>query len=132
MNFRDFVQAAEGHLLRHGWARNSHNGVWPMFLKGARCTFPEALTRELWQSSEFDPEVERYLIESGWRRASQGVVIGRQLFARGDTYKTLCMALIEQLKLHRLDRAAVVPPTTPEAMKKILDVTQFRLTPVSR
>lgn len=132
MNFQDFVYEAEKYLTRQGWKHCSHNGVWPVFLKGIRCSLPEALISELWASSVFDPTVESYLLDSGWIRSSQGVVVGQQIFSRGDTYKTLRMALIEQLKLHRLDRAAVAPPTTPAAMKKILDVTQFRRTPVGR
>ena len=132
MNFRDFVQAAEGHLMRQGWERNSHNGVWPTFLKGTMCAFPEALLHTFWRDSTFDPMVEQYLTASGWRRANYVVSAGSQLFARGDVYKTMYMALIEQLKLHRLDRAAVVPPTTPAEMKKIMDVTKYRQTPAAR
>ena len=132
MNYQEFVRLSEEHLVSCLWKRDGHNGVWPVFMKGTRCALPEALISELWASSSFDPIVELYLLDSGWRRSGAGVVVGQQIFVRGETYKTMRMALLEQLKIHRLDRATVAPPTTPEAMKKILDVTQFRQTPVSR
>lgn len=109
MNFRAFVMLAEKHLLKSGWARSGHNGTWLMFSKGQNVCQPigAALIHELLQDNDFQPVVEEYLEAHGWRRIRSMVVGGMWPVyhcATGDVkYKRLPAALMEQLKLHRLE-----------------------------
>lgn len=135
MNFQDFVQKAWAHLLLNGWEKVGHNGTWPMFRKGDRgvatpLPLPASILNELADDREFMPDVEAYLMERNWQRASKGAAVsqGSRLFFKPNEagYMRLEDALIRQLRLDRLDRATVAPVKTPADMKELLDVAKLR------
>lgn len=128
MKFREFVGAAEVHLRMTGWLMHGHNGVWRKYKKGGDSEskpFPAALRDELARDSVFHPSVELYLTDNGWRR-STGVIAGWPLFQRGGKYKNMLVALLEQLRDDRMDRAAVAPRTTPSELKQLLAPSSSR------
>lgn len=127
MNFREFVAKAEEHLTLHGWTSDGHNGVWEKFRRGhdAAEPFPGAIVNELMLNGEFSPVVEEYLLSNGWTRLAQ-TTVGWPVFARGNTFKALRAAMLEQLKLHRLSNEEVAPRPTPTDMKNLLSVESVR------
>lgn len=106
MNFHDFILAAEARLRSQGWERAGHNGTWPMLRQGGLGTawpLPAAITRDLDVSCAFQPTVEAYLHAYNWLRVKHMVCQGAPIFFQGK-FRRLPAALLEQLKMHRLDR----------------------------
>ena len=130
MNFRDFIGAAEVHLRMTGWLICGNNGVWRKYKKrdstAEGLPLPGAICAEVRENNVFEPTIERYLVENGWRRTSSGVSSGWPTYRKGDKAKKLPEALLKQLMEDRMDRATVAPHTTPSEMKKLLDVTALR------
>lgn len=123
MNFREFVGAAEVHLRMTGWLMHGHNGVWRKYKKAGDSEakpFPAALCAALDEDNAFHPDVEHYLSSNGWRRSSGGVIAGWPLFHKDGKHKKLIVALLEQLRDDRTDRAVTAPRTTPSEMKRLL------------
>lgn len=131
MNFQEFLSMATDHLVEAGWVNVSHNGVWSVHSKEARYEkerfpLPAALSAELQENGAFGPVVEEYLLSNGWRRSSTGVSAGQPSFQLDGVVKPLGMAMLEQLKLQRLNNEDVAPRATPNSMRKLLDVTELR------
>jgi hypothetical protein len=132
MKFQEFVGAAEVHLRMAGWLMHGHNGVWRKYKKAGVSDvqpLPAALIKELETDGAFEPTVEAYLTNNGWRRSSSGVSGGWPMFSKNGKFRNLPIAMLQQLRDDRIDRAAVVPPTTPSEMKNLLDVRAVRNSP---
>ena len=102
---------------------HGHNGYWRKYKKaGADEAYPlpAVLIRQLTEDSGLAPTVEAYLVNNGWRRSTSGVFAGWTMFVKNGKYKTLPIALLEQLRDDRLDRAVVEPQTTPSGMRNLL------------
>ena len=129
MNFLEFVGAAEVHLRTTGWLMHGHNGVWRKYKRpGASETYPmpAAVVRQLQADGLFEPTVEIYLRANGWRRYTGGVIAGWPMFMKNGKFRTLPIALLEQLRDDRTDRRVVDPHTTPSGMKDLLTVESLR------
>lgn len=121
MNFHAFMLHADRYLTANGWTRAGHNGTWPVLrpsserwaaeLQARTLThftpLPVALLHELERCHTLHPTVEAYLTGHGWLRVKAQVTLGYPVFERKgprDGYKNLPRAMVEQLKIHRLDR----------------------------
>ncbi len=137
MNFQEFVGAAEVHLRMTGWLMHGHNGVWRKYKKGGdvgAMPFPAAIVNELSRDSIFHPTVETYLTSNGWRRGTGGVIAGWPLFHKDGKYKSMLIALLEQLRDGRIDRSVYAPHNTPSDVRLLLNadaVRAVRDTPLS-
>ncbi len=96
---------------------NSNSAGWP---------FPVALSVELGDSTVFTPVVEEYLQDSGWHRVRSMVSASWPVYAKGTTRKNLRYAMLEQLKLHRLDNSSVNPAPTPSHVRAVLHPDNVR------
>lgn len=130
MNFREFTGAVEVHLRKCGWLFHGNNGVWRKYKKAGETNsipLPAALVAELFVNGEFMPQVELYLQDNGWLRTSSGVSTGWPRFRKGGDSKTMDKALLEQLKLDRLNPDVYSPRTTPSELRSLLiDVDTLR------
>jgi len=123
MNFQEFVGASEVHLRMTGWLMHGHNGVWRKYKKPGAVDvhpLPAAVVKQLEINGLFEPTVETYLTSNGWRRTTGGVIAGWPMFVKNNKFRSLPIAMLEQLRDDRLDKSIVDPHTTPSGMREII------------